>query len=129
MHLVAHLYEKRESAPLTLLLNAKGATRKPPPVCLSGDQNMCSRFSTTFERLLLPTRSTTKRMFAELSPSSELLLSPISAPVPQSWVVVAVVVRSQIKRGANDSCALLSATVSASSPTPAGSNNFIDINL
>jgi hypothetical protein len=68
-------------------------------------------------------------MFAELSPSSELLLSPISAPVPQSWVVVAVVVRSQIKRGANDSCALLSATVSASNPTPAGSNNFIDINL
>lgn len=56
----------------------------------------------------------TRRMFAELSPSSEVLLSPISAPAPQSWVVAAALVRWQMKRGANDSCVLLSATVSAS---------------
>ena len=53
-------------------------------------------------------------MFVELSPSSEVPLSPISAPPPQSWVVAAALVRWQMKRGANDSCVLLSATVSAS---------------
>ena len=95
-------------------IHAKGRPESRPPVCFSGHQNLCSRLNTTFERLLLPTRSITKRMFAELSPSSEVLLSPISAPAPQFWVVVAVVVRSQMKRGANDSCALLPATVSAS---------------
>ena len=67
MHLVAHLYEKRESAPLTSLLNAKGRPESRPPVCFSGDQNLCSTLNNTFERLLLPTRSITKRMFAELS--------------------------------------------------------------
>ena len=50
------------------------------------------------------------------SPFSELLLSPISAPPPQFSLVVVAIVRSQMKRGANDSCAWLSATVSASNP-------------
>jgi hypothetical protein len=103
-----------------LTRQCKGATRKPPPVCLRYDQNLRSKFSAKLERLLVPTRSMTRRMFAEPSPSSEVLLSPTSAPAPQSWVVAAALVRWQIKRGANDSCVLLSATVSASNPTPAG---------
>ena len=74
----------------------KRATRKPPPVCLGGDQNLRSKLSAKLERLLLPTRSMTRRMFAELSPSSEVLLSPISAPAPQSWVVAAALVRWQM---------------------------------
>ena len=51
----------------SLLLNAKGRPESRPPVCFSGDQNLCSTLNNTFERLLLPTRSITKRMFAELS--------------------------------------------------------------
>ena len=103
-----------------LTRQCKRATRKPPPVCLRYDQNLRSKLSAKLERLLLPTRSMTRRMFAELSPSSEVLLSPISAPAPQSWAVAAALVRWQMKRGANDSCVLLSATVSASNPTPTG---------
>ena len=78
----ALLRKERECA-IHVPAQRKRATRKPPPVCFSGHQNLCSTLNTTFERLLLPTRSITKRMFAELSPSSELPLSPISAPVPQ----------------------------------------------
>ena len=97
-----------------LTRQCKRATRKPPPVCLRYDQNLRSKLSAKLERLLVPTRSMTRRMSAELSPSSEVLLSPISAPAPQSWVVAAALVRWQMKRGANDTCVLLSATVSAS---------------
>ena len=35
----------------------------------------------------------TRRMCAELSPSSEVLLSPTSAPAPQSWLVATALVR------------------------------------
>ncbi len=63
------------------------------PCLLRGDQNPRSKSSAKLERLLLPTRSMTRRMFAELSPSSEVLLSPTSAPAPQSWVVAAALVR------------------------------------
>ena len=40
--------------------NAKGATRKPPPVCLGCDQKLRSKLSAKLERLLLPTRSMTR---------------------------------------------------------------------
>ena len=79
-----------------LTRQCKRATRKPPPVCLSGDQKLRSKLSAKLERLLVPTRSMTRRMCAELSPSSEVLLSPISAPAPQSWVVAAALVRWQM---------------------------------
>ena len=95
MHLMAALVRKARECATHVPIQCKRATRKPPPVYLSGHQNLCSTLNTTFERLLLPTRSTTKRMFAELSPSSELLLSPISAPAPKLSLVVVAIVRSQ----------------------------------
>jgi hypothetical protein len=87
-----------------LTRQCKRATRKPPPVCLRYDQKLQSKLSAKFELLLLPTRSMTSRMFAELSPSSEVLLSPISAPAPQSWVVATALVRWQIKRALRRMC-------------------------
>ena len=84
--------------------------RSPPsprtfalPYCLllsEDNQNLCSTLKTKLDRVPLLMRSSRMRMSAELSASSDVLLKPSSPPVPQSDVLVVLLICSQIKRGA-----------------------------
>ena len=57
--------------------------------------------------MLLPTLSTMTFKLVKLRLSSEVELIPISAPRPQSFVVVVTLMRSHIKRGAKLNTAVL----------------------
>ena len=95
--------------------NAKGGSHSHPldQSFEPSEQNLCSTLKTKLDRVPPLMRSNRTRMSAELSPSSDVLLNPSSPPVPQSDVLVVLLICSQIKRGAKESCVLVSATKSA----------------
>ena len=82
-------------------------------VFVADDQNLCSTLNAKLDRVPPLIRSNRMRMSAELSPSSEVLLNPSSPPVPQSDVLVVLLICSQIRRGAKENCVLVPATKSA----------------